>query len=784
MFEFHGRLGKLSERAIGVLKKYSSKQWKKASLFVVPTILLLLVGGIFLLKRNGVSQERSVAEGGRKPIPPSEVLKKLPPDGGPEYNRLVFEKSPYLLQHASNPVDWYPWEEKAFEKARKEDKPIFLSIGYSTCHWCHVMEKESFEDEEVAKLLNANFVSIKVDREERPDVDNIYMTVSQIMTRGGGWPLTIVMMPDKKPFFAATYIPKEPRFGRPGMMDVLPQLAEAWKTRRKDILQAADQVISALQNVSSTRPGEELNRATLDEAYKRFESLFDSQNAGFGSAPKFPTPHQYSFLLRYYARTGNQKALEMTEKSLAAMRRGGICDQVGFGFHRYSTDPRWFLPHFEKMLYDQALLALAYLETYQAAGKEEFARTAREIFTYVLRDMTSTEGGFYSAEDADSEGEEGKFYLWTVEELHQVLGPDEAQFAARLMNATPSGNHRELETGRSTNILHLSKYWSQLARDFGASEQDLRNRWETARRKLFAGRETRIHPHKDDKILTDWNGLMIAAFARGAVVLNEPQYAQAAGRAADFVLETLRDGRGRLLKRYRDGQAALDGQLDDYAFMVWGLIELYEATFEVRYLEEALKLNEAMLAHFWDKQNGGFYFQPDDGEKQIVRTREIYDGALPSGNSVAALNLLRLARMTGQIELEALASKLTQSFSGDVGRSPNNFTMLLTALDFALGPSFEVVVAGRPEAPDTRRMLAALRKPFLPNKVVLFRPEGSEEPPIVKLADFVQSQTALRGKATAYVCQNFVCRQPSTDLSKMVQALKQGSFSEEKKENR
>ncbi|MGH8004236.1 MAG: thioredoxin domain-containing protein [Limisphaerales bacterium] len=704
-------------------------------------------------------------------------MKKLPPDGGPKYNLLVFEKSPYLLQHAGNPVDWYPWGEEAFEKARKEDKPIFLSIGYSTCHWCHVMEKESFEDTAVARLLNADFVSIKVDREERPDVDNIYMTASQVMTRGGGWPLTIVMMPDKKPFFAATYIPKEPRFGRPGMVDVIPRLAEVWKTRRSEVSQSAEQITSTLQNVSSARPGQDLSRSTLDEAYKRLESIFDSQNAGFGSAPKFPTPHQYSFLLRYYARTGNQRALEITEKSLAAMRRGGICDQVGFGFHRYSTDPRWFLPHFEKMLYDQALLATAYLETYQATGKEEYARTAREIFAYVLRDMTSPEGSFYSAEDADSEGEEGKFYLWTVEELQQVLGPDEAQFAARLMNATPSGNHRELETGRSSNILHLSKPWDQLARDFGVSEQALRTRWQTALQKLFAERKKRVHPHKDDKILTDWNGLMIAAFARGAQVLDEPQYALAAKRAADFVLKTLRDGRGRLLKRYRDGEAALDGQLDDYAFMVWGLIELYEASFEVRFLEEALKLNEAMLTHFWDKQNGGFYFQPDDGEKQIVRTREISDGALPSGNSVAALNLLRLARMTGQTELEQLASKLMQSFAGDIGRSPANFTMLLTALNFALGPSFEVVIAGRPEAADTRRMLAALRKPFLPNKVVLFRPEDSKEPSIVKLADFVRGQSALGGKATAYVCQNFVCRQPSTDLSQMVQALKQGSSS-------
>ncbi|HLG93988.1 MAG TPA: thioredoxin domain-containing protein, partial [candidate division Zixibacteria bacterium] len=391
----------------------------------------------------------------------------------------------------------------------------------------------------------------------------------------------------------------------------------------------------------------------------------------------------------------------------------------------------------------------------------------------VLRDMTSPEGGFYSAEDADSEGEEGKFYLWKADEIKGVLGLEEGAFVMKALNATLVGNFREPETGKSANILHLSKPWNQIAKDFGASEQDLRNRWEVARQELFAEREKRIHPHKDDKILTDWNGLMIAALARGAVVLNEPQYAQAASRAADFVLETLRDGRGRLLKRYRDGQAALDGQFDDYAFMVWGLIELYEATFEVRYLEEALKLNEAMLTHFWDKQNGGFYFQPDDGEKQIVRTREIADGALPSGNSVTALNLLRLARMTGQTELEELASKLMQSFAGDVSRSPINFTMLLTALDFALGPSFEVVIAGRPEAPDTHRMLAALRKPFLPNKIVLFRPEGSKEPPIVKLADFVRSQSALGGKATAYVCQNFVCSRPTAQVAQMLALLKE-----------
>jgi len=751
-----------------------SNRWRKTGVFLLALALLAVMSYLFFLQKSGFCLANPTSEEERKPIPPPEVLKKLPPDGGPEYNRLVFEKSPYLLQHASNPVDWYSWGKEAFEKARKEDKPIFLSIGYSTCHWCHVMEKESFEDEEVAKLLNADFVSIKVDREERPDVDNIYMAASQIMTRGGGWPLTIVMAPDKKPFFAATYIPKEPRFGRPGMVDVIPQLAEAWKTRRSEILQAAEQVTSALQNVSSARPGEDLNRSTLDEAYKRFESMFDSQNAGFGSAPKFPTPHQYSFLLRYYARTGNQKALEMTEKSLAAMRRGGICDQVGFGFHRYSTDSRWFLPHFEKMLYDQALLAIAYLETYQATGKQEYAQAAREIFTYVLRDMTSPEGCFYSAEDADSEGEEGKFYLWKADEIKGVLGLEEGAFVMKALNATLVGNFREPETGKSANILHLSKPWNQIAKDFGASENDLRSRWEAARQKLFDARNKRIHPHKDDKILTDWNGLMIAALARGAVVLNEPQYALAASRAADFVLKTLRDGRGRLLKRYRDGEAALDGQLDDYAFTVWGLIELYEATFEVRYLEEALKINETMLAHFWDQQGDGFYFQPDDGEKQIVRTREVYDGALPSGNSVAALNLLRLARMTGQTELEQLASKLMQSFAGDVGRSPANFTMLLNALDFAFGPSFEVVIAGGAEKEDTKRMLAALRKTFLPNKVVLFRPEGNAEPPIVALADFTRQQVSLRGKATAYVCQNFVCSRPTTQIAQMLTLLKQG----------
>jgi uncharacterized protein YyaL (SSP411 family) len=688
-------------------------------------------------------------------------------------NHLINETSPYLLQHANNPVDWYPWGPEAFERAQRENKPIFLSIGYSTCHWCHVMAHESFEHPEVARLMNEAFVSIKVDREERPDIDSVYMSACQAMTGSGGWPLSIIITPDKKPFFAATYIPRVGRFGLIGMMELIPHIRELWATRRGEALSLSDEIVTLLQQTSRDTPGEELDEATLELTYEQLAQRFDGQHAGFSSAPKFPTPHNLLFLLRYWKRGGNQASLDMVEKTLQAMRRGGIYDNVGFGFHRYSTDSQWLVPHFEKMLYDQAMLAMAYTEAYQATGKEDYGKTAREIFTYVLRDMTAPEGGFCSAEDADSEGEEGKFYLWTQEEVRQALGNEEAYFGAKVFNIEKDGNFLEPATGRNSgvNILHLRKALGELASDLNLSQQDLQTHLEVIRQKLFAYREKRVHPMKDDKILTDWNGLIIAALAKGAQAFDEPEYAEAARRAADFIIGNMRKPDGRLWHRYRDGQVGVEANLDDYAFLVWGLIELYEAIFDARHLEIALELTSDMVRHFWDEDGGGLYLTPDDGESLFVRKKEIYDGAIPSGNSVAMLNLLRLGRMTANSDLEEKAAKIGSAFSGSIKKSPSAHTQLMVALDFGIGPCYEVVIAGKAQTEDTKAMVNALRTRFLPNKVVLFNPDGRESPELAKLAEFTKNQSSIEGKATAYVCLNYNCKLPTTDINKMLELL-------------
>jgi len=704
----------------------------------------------------------------------TETMDKTPKDKAHKHtNRLAKEKSPYLLQHAHDPVDWYPWGDAAFEKARKEDKPIFLSIGYSTCHWCHVMERESFEDPEVARLMNEAFVCIKVDREERPDIDAVYMTVCQMLTGSGGWPLTVVMTPDRKPFFAGTYFPKASRQGRIGMVDLVPRLRELWATKRKDIADSADQIVGRLQQAVAGSAGEALGQAVLDRAADQLAARFDREYGGFGGAPKFPTPHNLLFLLRHWQRTGDGKYLDMVETTLQAMRRGGVCDHVGFGFHRYSTDARWLVPHFEKMLYDQALLAMAYTEAFQATGKPDYEQAAREIFTYVLRDMTAPGGGFYSAEDADSEGEEGKFYLWTLAQLREVLGEEDAALAAKVWNVAEAGNFHDEATRRRTgrNILHLRQPIPMLAKDLGLGEQALRARLETVRTRLFAAREKRVHPGKDDKVLTDWNGLTIAALAKGARAFGEPRYAEAGAKAADFALDHLRTKEGRLLHRFRGGEAGIAGHLDDYAFLAWGLIELYEATFNARYLKAALELTDTMLERFWDEEGGGLFLTADDSEELLVRHKESYDGAVPSGNSVAMLVLLRLGRMTARPELEEKAEAVGRAFAGGVARAPVAHTQMMVAVDVAVGPSHEIVIVGKPGAEDTEAMLAALRTRFLPRKVVLFRPAGEAKPPIAELAPFVEAQKALGGAATAYVCRNYACRQPTTDNEEMLKSL-------------
>jgi hypothetical protein len=690
-------------------------------------------------------------------------------------NHLIHEKSPYLLQHAYNPVEWYPWCDEAFEKAQRENKPIFLSIGYSTCHWCHVMEKESFEDPEVARLMNDAFVSIKVDREERPDLDHIYMTVCQIMSGGGGWPLTIVLTPEKEPFFSATYIPKHSRFGRAGMVELIPKIKEVWEARRHEVFQSAKSVTNALQRLEQGTSGEAMDRPVLDKAYEELAKRFDRTYGGFGRAPKFPTAHNFLFLLRYWKRTGEESALAMVEKSLQEIRFGGVYDQVGFGVHRYSTDREWLVPHFEKMLYDQAMLALAFVEAYQATGKDVYAQTAREIFQYVLRDMQSPEGGFHSAEDADSEGVEGKFYVWTEEELRHVLDKEEADTLCKVFHVQEGGNFREEATGKNTgaNILYPGKALSEIAAELGIPAEKLEKTLELTRTKLFEAREKRVHPHKDDKILTDWNGLMIAALAQGAQVLGDTGYADAGATAAEFVLKRLRRPDGRLLHRYRDGEAGITAHLDDYAFTIWGLTQLYEATFQVPYLETALELNEDMLKHFWDDLGGGFFFTPDDGESLIIRKKEIYDGALPSGNAVAVLNLLRLARLTGRSDLDEKAAKTLAAFSKPIHELPSGYTQFLTAVDFAIGPSYEVVVAGPPPGSDTAEMLKALRNRFMPNKVLLFLPSEEPSPEITRLAPFTAQQRPVDGKATAYVCVEGACKMPTTDITDMLALMQE-----------
>jgi len=686
-------------------------------------------------------------------------------------NHLINEKSPYLLQHAHNPVDWYSWKQEAFDKAKREDKPIFLSIGYSTCHWCHVMEKESFEDEEVATLLNENFVCIKVDREERPDIDNMYMTVCQMITGTGGWPLTIIMTPDKKPFFAATYIPKKNRFGLVGMLDLIPRINDVWEKRKNEILTSADEIIKSLKNYYVVSKGKYLNESILRDAYGELLNRYDDNYGGFGNPPKFPTPHNLLFLLRYWKRTGHANALQMVEKTLNAMRMGGIWDHVGFGFHRYSTDEFWLIPHYEKMLYDQAMLAMAYTEIFQATGKEEYKDTAKQIFEYVLRDMRHPEGGFYSAEDADSEGEEGKFYLWTEREIKEALG-DESELIIKIFNVSKEGNYMDEIAAKRTkkNILHLKKPLSEWARELKIPLEDLNRQMEKSTKKLFELREKRVHPQKDDKILTDWNGLMIAALAKAAKVFNNEDYIKAAKLAVEFILNKMVDHENCLFHRYREGEAAIFGFLDDYTFYVWGLLELYETTFEVKYLQKAIEFNQYTIEHFWDKENGGFYTTSDSAESLLVRQKVSYDGAIPSGNSVAMLNLLRLARICGDNKLETKSAELGKAFSKDINNLPSSHTQLLAAFDFVFGPSFEVVIVGDLDSADMKKMIRALRENYTPNKVVIHRPL-EKSPDITKISPFTKDMNPIDNKATAYVCQNYSCNQPTKDPLVMLKLL-------------
>ncbi len=664
-------------------------------------------------------------------------------------NRLAREKSPYLLQHAHNPVDWYSWSEEAFQKAKAEDRPIFLSIGYSTCHWCHVMERESFEDKEVAKVLNDYYVSIKVDREERPDIDSIYMSVCQAVTGQGGWPLTIVMTPDKKPFFAGTYFPKTGRYGYPGIVELLLQIKDAWAADRDQLIETSSRITDAIKNSPRRGSGEQAGEETVHKAFRGFQSSFDEVYGGFSGAPKFPTPQNIFFLMRYWKAKENHRALHMVERTLEAMYKGGIFDHIGFGFSRYSTDKRWLAPHFEKMLYDNALLAYSYTEAYQATGKTIYKDIAEKVFTYVLRDMTSSGGGFYSAEDADSEGEEGKFYLWQPEEVKEAAGREDGEFFCSYYDIKPEGNFE----GKS--IPNLINADLENLTESG----DLARRLDTIREKLFEHREKRIRPYKDDKILTSWNGLMIAALALGGRAFNNEDYTRAAEAAAGFIQKNLVRDDGRLLARYRDGEAALPAYLDDYAFLVWGLIELYQATYKTAYIRKALELNGQMHELFRDDEDGGLFLYGKDSEQLIMRPKEVYDGALPSGNSAALYNMLRLSRMTGDTGIEERARQLIEAFGGQVGHNPNSHSFFLSALLFSIQPTREIVLTAKAKE-DARDMLDRINGRFVPFTTILLN-VGEEE--LYRIAPFTREQKMIEEKPTAYVCKNFACLQPVTE---------------------
>ena len=678
-------------------------------------------------------------------------------------NRLAQETSPYLLQHKDNPVDWYPWGEEALERAKQEDRPILLSVGYSACHWCHVMERESFEDEATAGIMNQHFVNIKVDREERPDIDSIYMSATQAMTRHGGWPMTVFMTPDGAPFYAGTYFPPVPSRGMPSFTQLLMSLADAYENRRDEVLQSAENVREYLREATSASiPRTEISEELLTHAANALAGQVDNRFGGFNGAPKFPQAMNLEVLLRHQKRTGDRAALSGVELTLRQMANGGIYDQLGGGFARYSVDEYWLVPHFEKMLYDNALLARLYLEAYQATGDDFYRRIAEETLDYVARDMSDPEGGFYSAEDADSEGEEGKFYVWTPGEIEATLDPDEAKLAMRYWDVTERGNFE------GKNILNVPRPPEAVATEFGISAEELWDRILDIRQKLLAEREKRVRPGRDEKVLAAWNGLMLRAFALAARVLNREDYRRIAEKNASFLLEKLKED-GRLRRSYKDGRARFNGYLEDYACVADGLVALYEATFETRWLAEAVELVDAINELFWDAGRGIFYDTAADHEELVTRPRDYYDNASPSGTSVAVDVLLKLAVLLDRDDYRTRAEAVIEDLSGALARVPGGFGRLLSALDFHLSTPYEVVVIGEPEAPDTRALLGAIYSDYLPNKVLAGRSESDEE--ATRLVPLLADRPKRDGKATAYVCVQYACQNPTTDPAELREQL-------------
>ncbi|MGA1874785.1 MAG: thioredoxin domain-containing protein [bacterium] len=704
----------------------------------------------------------------------------------PYTNRLIHEKSPYLLQHAHNPVDWYPWSDEAFQKAGKEDKPIFLSIGYSTCHWCHVMERESFSDPEIARLLNTYFVPIKVDREERPDIDSFYMNAVTAILDSGGWPLNVFLTPARKPFWGGTYFPPEDRPGIFGLKTLLAAIAHEWENNRMELLNSSESIIQALIERQKAERGEAvpLSGKELDLAYQSLSSRFDRRFGGFGTAPKFPRPHLLSFLLRYWKRTAEDRALQMVEQTLTRMAGGGIYDQIGGGFHRYATDAEWQVPHYEKMLYDQALASKAYLEAYQATGRKTYAQTAREIFEYVLRSLTGPEGGFYSGEDADSapdpshpeEKREGAFYLFSKDEVMAALGRERGEmisffFGLQAQGVTHLGLHEEC---MGKGIPFVAHSIPDTAQRFNRSEDEIEAMVQESRKILLEVRSMRPKPFLDDMILVDWNGLMISSLSLGSRVLGELRYQERAEKAAQFILQNLMDRSGRLLHRYRDKEPAISGMLPDYAFFINGLLDLYEASFHPRYLGQARHLCEQMIDLFRDEQGGGgLLFAAGDREQMPLPQKEAYDGVIPSGNSLAAFDLLRLARLTMDRSLEEKADLLFGAFSKEISQAPDSYAQMLMALDFAKGPSREIVLSAGYDNRELADMVKIIFQGLIPNRVIAFRPpsgRGLEE--TLALMPHLENRPPLEGRATAYVCEHYTCHPPVKSAIELREVLK------------
>ncbi|MGE3314898.1 MAG: thioredoxin domain-containing protein [Planctomycetaceae bacterium] len=682
-------------------------------------------------------------------------------------NLLLGETSPYLLQHAYNPVEWHPWGSDAIERARALDRPIFLSIGYSACHWCHVMEHESFENVEIARLMNEYFVNIKVDREERPDLDQIYMSAVQALTRRGGWPMSVFLTPDLKPFFGGTYWPPVARMGMPGFADVVEQVHRAWVERRSDVERGAAELTNAVVQMGQLESEQSpLKTVLLENAERSLLRSADRAHGGFGGAPKFPHPMDIRVLLRTHRRFQNEDSLQVALLCLDKMAAGGIYDHLGSGFHRYSTDARWLVPHFEKMLYDNALLTSAYLEAFQLTGNENYARVARETLDYTLREMTHPDGPFYSTQDADSEGVEGKFFVWTEREIVDVLGPEDARLFNYCYDVTAEGNWEE------QNILNRVKTHQQAARMLSMSEAELESVLERSRAKLYEARSKRIPPGRDEKILASWNGLMIAAMSQGARVLGQERYAATARQAADFVLAQMRGSSGRLLHSFKDGRARFNAYLEDYAFVLDGLAELYQATFDSKYVDAALELAETLLARFRDTRGGGFFFTSDDHEELITRQKDSQDNATPSGNGMAATALLKLARICGRSDLETRAVETLEMVSGLLAQAPMAGAQSLIALDFLLGPTHEVVLVEGQDGNEAAEMLRTIDLRFLPNKVLLLKSATLTEESIPQaLSGSLAGKTAKEGRATAYACQFGTCLAPTTEISELLNTL-------------